>query len=108
MRLSVLLALMCAITIPSWAQTFGEITGQVRDQSGAALPAARVTATNIGTNAVRTTLSTDAGVYSFPSLTPGTYNVRVEKAGFKAATSSIELQVQQTARHRLRNAGRRR
>lgn len=98
MRLSVLAALLCALTCPSWSQTFGEITGQVRDQSGAALPAARVTATNTGTNAVRSTISTDAGVYSFPSLTPGTYAMRVEKEGFKTSTSNVELQVQQTAR----------
>ncbi len=84
------MALGCALSIPAWTQTFGEITGQVRDQSGAALPQARITAVNTATNATRATVTTDAGVYSFPSLVPGSYAVRVEKEGFKAATTNLE------------------
>lgn len=83
----------------SQAQTFGEIGGQVRDQSGASISGARVTATNAATNAVRSGVSNDAGIYSFPSLPPGVYNLRVEAPGFKSATrQSVELQVQQSAR----------
>src|SRR5664279_1544452 len=67
------------------AQTFGEITGRISDASGAAVPAASVKVTNVNTNAVRQTVSTPTGDYSFPSLPPGTYTVRVEQPGFKAA-----------------------
>jgi hypothetical protein len=82
-----------------FSQTLGEITGQVTDASGGAVPGARITATNTGTNATRSVLSNDAGVYSFPALQPGAYNVRVEKPGFKAVTrSNVQLEVQQTAR----------
>lgn len=98
MRFSAAATLLCALAIPAVSQTFGDISGQVRDQSGAALPAARVTATNTGTNASRNTITNDQGIYTFPSLTPGSYTVRVEKPGFKQATTTLELQVQQSAR----------
>ncbi len=80
-------------------QTFGEITGRVNDASGAAIQGAAVTALNVATNSPRVTTSTDAGDYTFPSLPPGVYNVKVEKPGFKLATSTnVEVQVQQTVR----------
>src|ERR1700730_826530 len=81
------------------AQTAGQITGEVHDQSGAAAPNAAVTVTNTGTNASRSTTTNDAGIYSFPSLVPGTYQVRVALQGFQPVVrTDIELQVQQTAR----------
>src|SRR5690349_2479592 len=73
---------------PGFTQTFGEITGRVSDATGAAVPGANAILTNTSTNAVRTTLSTDSGDYSFPSVPPGLYNVRIEKPGFKAAATS--------------------
>jgi hypothetical protein len=85
--------------IPFFGQTLGEITGVITDSSGGAVAAAVVSVTNQGTNAVRTALTNEAGVYSFPSLVPGLYNIKVEKQGFRTITqTSIELQVQQTAR----------
>jgi len=81
------------------AQTFGEITGAVRDPSGAVIPGAAITVTNAATNATRNTVSNDAGVYSFPLLPPGIYAVKVEKQGFKTISrTDIQLQVQQSAR----------
>jgi hypothetical protein len=87
------------LTAPAFSQTLGEITGQVTDSTGAAVPGAKITATNVGTNATRDVVSNDAGVYSFPALQPGIYGMRVEKAGFKAVTrANIQLEVQQNAR----------
>src|SRR5436305_15262525 len=83
----------------AFAQTFGEITGRVNDPSGAAVSGTSVTATNLATNAVRQTTTTDSGAYAFPSLPPGTYRLRIEHPGFKASTSeNLEVQVQQTVR----------
>ncbi len=102
MKRNTLLACMflaLGVTIPAGAQTFGEITGTVRDPSGAVISGAAVTITNVATNATRSTVSNEAGVYSFPSLPPGTYSVRAEKEGFKSVThAGIQLQVQQSAR----------
>ena len=63
------------------AQTFGEITGEIRDSSGAVVTDAGVTVTNRATNVTRTGVTNESGVYSFPSLPPGLYELRVEKAG---------------------------
>src|SRR6266404_1294103 len=82
-----------------FGQTFGSIDGETRDATGAVVAAVTVSVTNNGTNAVRTAVTNDAGVYSFPSLAPGTYTLRAEKPGFKAVIrNQVELQVQQAAR----------
>src|SRR6266849_1592388 len=96
-----LLVLVCGLmTCPvTFSQTFGSIDGETRDSSGAVISAVAVSATNNGTNAVRTAITNDAGVYSFPSLPPGTYTLRAEKPGFRAVVrNQVELQVQQAAR----------
>ena len=93
-----LLAGILAIRFAS-AQTQGEITGEVKDQSGAVAPNAAVTVINTATNASRSSTTNQAGIYSFPSLVPGTYQVKVEAPGFQSMVrSNIDLQVQQTAR----------
>jgi Carboxypeptidase regulatory-like domain len=86
---------LCA---PSAAQTLGSITGEIKDTTGAVLPGVAVTVVNKATNATRTTQSNAVGLFEFPALAPGTYSVRCELDGFKAATSDVELQVQQTVR----------
>ena len=81
------------------AQTFGEVTGRITDASGAVLSGAEVTLTNSNTNAVRKAASTDAGVYAFPSVPPGSYSMKAEVAGFKTwASQPFEVQVQQSVR----------
>ncbi len=79
-------------------QTFGSITGEVRDPSGAVMPNASVTATNVATSVSRATATNDSGVYNFPDLNPATYQVKVSAPGFQTTTSTVEIQVQQTAR----------
>src|SRR5205823_2439902 len=77
----------------------GRITGIVADQSGAAIPDASVTVTNVATNVPRNTLTTATGVYSVTGLLPGHYTVTARKTGFRATTvQAFELQVDQNAR----------
>ncbi len=81
------------------AQTAGEITGEVKDPSGAATPNASITATNTATNVARSTVTNTYGIYSFPELAPGVYQVKVGAPGFDTIVkTNIQLQVQQTAR----------
>jgi hypothetical protein len=83
----------------AYAQTFGEVTGRVTDASGAVIPGAGITLTNVNTNAVRNTLTAEAGAYTFPSLPPGRYRLRTELPGFKTtASEEFEVQVQQVLR----------
>ena len=71
-QLWIVLGLCLTISAAS-AQTFGEITGEVKDQSGAVAPNAPVTAINTATNASRSTRTNEQGIYSIPALNPGTY-----------------------------------
>jgi hypothetical protein len=80
-----LVLLAGAIVSPLLAQQDrGLITGTVKDSSGAVIPAAKVTVTQTQTNANYSTVSADTGDYTIPSLPIGTYNIKVEKDGFKS------------------------
>ena len=50
-----------------YGQTSGEITGEVRDQSGAVAPNVTVVTTNVDTNVARTTQTNDAVSTVFPT-----------------------------------------
>ena len=76
------LCILSLALLPLLGQTTGTITGTVHDGTGAVVPGAAVTATNIGTNQTRSVLTDDAGRYVLPLLPLGEYHVRVEKDGF--------------------------
>ena len=98
-RLSLLIGLLGVAFAIAFAQTGGQITGEVRDPSGALVPNASVTVTNTATNVARSTETNSAGLYSFPDLSPGVYDVKVAMAGFATVVRmGVELQVQQVAR----------
>src|SRR5262245_19256996 len=84
--LAALLALAIVFAAgPAEAQlTRGAITGTVRDASGAVVPGAAVTVTNMATNAVRSAVTNELGFYRVPGLDPGRYSVRAELSGFSA------------------------
>lgn len=78
------LIVFAAMTSVAWAQTGGEagITGTVTDATGAAIPHATVTATDIATG-IATTRETDGdGLFTMSPILPGTYMVRVKAPGF--------------------------
>jgi Carboxypeptidase regulatory-like domain/TonB dependent receptor len=83
--LGVCLLAACLFAVPlAIAQsTTADITGTVTDGSGAILPNAKVTLTNLGTGEVRNAKTTAAGDYTFTLLNPGSYSVKVESDGFK-------------------------
>ncbi len=60
-----------------------QLSGTVRDSSGASVPGANVTLTNEATGVTQRQSTTEAGLYAFPSIAVGTYTVKVEGAGFK-------------------------
>ncbi|MEO8127772.1 MAG: carboxypeptidase regulatory-like domain-containing protein [Bryobacteraceae bacterium] len=79
------LAILIAVAaLPSFSQ--GEratISGLVTDSTQAIVPATQVTLRNTATNISSTGQSNSAGIYVFPALTPGTYDVTFEKEGFR-------------------------
>jgi hypothetical protein len=85
----------CAATAVGAAQDFrGAITGRVTDASGARLPGATVTATNVATNVGSTTTTDNDGGYAILYLQPGSYKVTIELSGFKKLVrDGIEVRV---------------
>jgi hypothetical protein len=63
---------------------YGSIIGTVTDSSGAAVPDAKVTITDVNRNVTYTSTTNTAGNYEQQHLIVGVYNVRVEKTGFQA------------------------
>src|SRR5437868_3896932 len=81
-----------------WAQATASISGRVADSSGAAVPGAKITVRNVETGATRSGVSEETGLYRMLSLPVGSYEVRVEKEGFKSEIrSGINLVVGQEA-----------
>ncbi len=95
------LALTVLILAPiSWGQEVtAAITGRVTDPSGAALPSAAVTAKDADRGTIWKTVTNSDGVYNFPRLPIGRYEVRVKASGFQAAVhAAFALELNQTAR----------
>src|SRR5204862_6628230 len=77
-----------------WAQATAQISGTVKDQSGAVLPGAEITATQTETGVARMTLSDETGSYVLPNLPVGPYKLEVSLPGFRTfLQSGIVLQV---------------
>jgi hypothetical protein len=86
------------------AQVFNaQVTGEVTDATGALVPNARLTMTNLATKTAVTTTTTAAGVYRFPNLAPAEYKLNCVVAGFKNFEQGpITLQVNQTLEVNIR------
>jgi len=97
---SVLLAAIMSIPSTSAAQTAtGQITGTVRDTSGAVMSGVKVAVTNQQTGLTRQTTSGDNGDYVIPLLPVGMYVVTGERTGFKTAVNTdVVLTVDQIQR----------
>lgn len=75
----------------------GSISGTVKDQSGAALPAVSVTLRNVDTGAERIVLTDASGRYLAPSIAVGNYRISASKEGFSTqAITGITLVVGQS------------
>ena len=93
--LSTCLLLLCSISI--FAQTErGTIVGVVTDSTGAVVPGATVTITNLGNKAVQTLTTNNEGVYEAPFLPPATYEVSAIAPGFgKTLNNNVIVNVGQ-------------
>ncbi len=77
-----LIALSCAAWL-SGQEFRGGFSGSVTDPSGAAIPKAKIVATEIRTGAKSSSVSESSGEFAIPFLTPGEYEISAEAPGFK-------------------------
>ena len=82
-----ILTLVSAVAVFSQGTT-SRLTGTVTDSSGAAVSGATVTLTNEGTGISLTTETADSGAYTFDLIQAGSYQVTVERQGFKKTVTS--------------------
>jgi hypothetical protein len=76
-----------------------EVTGVITDPSGAVIPGATITVTNVNTGVTASTTSNGSGNYLFPVLNPGHYSIMVQQHGFDQVTrTGIELVISEVAR----------
>lgn len=75
------------------------ISGTVTDASGAVVPGAEMTLTSVARQISAKATSGSDGLYSFPNLIPGTYDLKVSAKGFKPVShKNLEVSVSQNAR----------
>ena len=87
-RLAVAMGILCLMASFALAQSdTSQITGIVRDASGALVPNAKVAAVNETTGIERSATTNQDGFYTLTNLPPGPYTVSVEAAGFRKAVS---------------------
>ncbi len=94
------LALALASVVPLAAQEVSAgITGRVTDPTGAAVVNAAVTARDVQRGTLWPTQTNTEGIYAFPRVPVGSYDLKVESKGFKVATrAGIVLELNQRAR----------
>jgi len=88
------IALLSLASLCAGQESRASLLGRVTDQSGGAVPGAKVQATNLATGTNTSSITNSEGSYEIPYLLPGVYRVAVEKTGFKTSVmSSVELRV---------------
>jgi hypothetical protein len=100
LRATAMVLLMSALAdIADGQILYGSIVGEIKDQSEAAVPGAKVTVTNRQTNESRETEASPDGTFAFPTLQSGVYDVRVSRQGFQTYTrQDVAVTINSTVR----------
>src|SRR2546426_6019313 len=81
-------------SVEAWAQATAQISGTVKDPSGAVLPGVGITATQTETAIARMTVSNETGAYVLPNLPVGPYRLEASLPGFRTfVQTGIVLEV---------------
>lgn len=96
--LAALFSLILCVT--AYGQQNSTIEGSVVDAKGGALPGAQITLTQNGTGFVTNGVSNASGLFSFPALNVGTYDLTVTSAGFETyKATGLVVNVSETLRN---------
>jgi hypothetical protein len=77
---------LALLSLSAWAQTRGTFSGTVTDESGAAVPNAKITAADTQKGTKPEAVSESSGAYAIPFLIPGIYDITAEALGIKTFT----------------------
>ena len=96
MKRAVLTVIFLVTSVVALAQSEGaRISGRVTDPSGAVIPGVECKITNVETNISITTTTNSDGIYVISNLRPATYQLTIQKEGFRAVVQpKLELYVQ--------------
>jgi len=95
---SYLMLLLSALPLRGQAVK-ASLVGTITDSSGAVVPGAEITITEVNTNFSRSATTNESGYYVFSNLNPGVYRVEAKLTGFKTAVKDkVEVLVNTTVR----------
>jgi hypothetical protein len=90
------IGVLLLLTLQILASPVGSISGTVKDSSGAVIPSVKLALTNTDTNVQASATTNPQGEFQFLQLSPATYALVAESAGFKKTTvPSVLVQVDQ-------------
>jgi len=99
---TLIIALIFASALPNLCHAqvlYGSMVGNVKDETGGAIPGADVTIINNDTNLTRHGVTNEVGLYNFPTVPSGTYTLRVSMPGFRDyVKANIVVTVNSTTR----------
>lgn len=82
------------LAVFAFSQAGSSLSGVVSDPTGAVIPAASLTLTNVATGGEQSTTADAAGRYNYPSVAPGKYRLTAKHPGFNdVIVNNIELLV---------------
>src|SRR4051812_1799866 len=99
MKFASWITMVCVFAVSAWGQNIAtaNLSGTVKDPSGAAIKNAKVTVRDDSTGFTRTAATDEDGLYQFLALPPATYKLTVEAVGFaNLAASNIKLAIGQS------------
>jgi hypothetical protein len=77
-------SLLCTtLCVDVWAQAAAQISGSIKDQTGAVLPGVEITVTQTATGVIRSTITDETGSYVLPNLALGPYRLEASLPGFR-------------------------
>ena len=95
----VLLFVLASALVLSAQETSAGITGRVSDPSGSSIVGAKVTARDLDRGTEFPASTNEDGIYAFPRIPPGNYELKIEATGFKTYVNpQVALEVNQRAR----------
>ncbi len=86
--LAIALLPLLLLSVNVFGQSGASLSGTVMDTSQAVLPGASITAINTQTGVETKATANNAGIYSFPSLQTGVYNIVAKVDGFQTSTKT--------------------